>query len=966
MIKGFRSSILSQFILNVIVFGVLLAIGAGIILMIERDMNHAYAEQRDELTYKRAIITQVQQHFQSFILRSRGYFAFSNPNELRLTHLEAEQLKDSLKAYSELKLNPEELLVREEFIVFVDDYIYRVLPTAIEYTQNGDQESLQQLSLSGTTQTVNRYIQHFYQTVESSNQQISALHARFLSQTDLSNNIMLGYIVIILILFVVMSRGILKKIIYPLQQLAQASDSLSQGHYDLKFDAKREDEIGILSKAFASMAVSIQAKEEELSAHNEELTIQQEELMSQQETLNKLLKEAEENQLTLDSLNQLNHALSITLNKQELLQKIVSHITSVYHFDKVLLMMLKPKGDYASAGISSTLAEQYVQHVEDGLLVMLEETKGPHVLKRHATPSEQGIAEEALPVYDIYLPIFSSEEELIAMLVAARIGREIEADEISSMMGIMNRISLAIERIKLYEETEYSRQLNRDIIDNVNEGIQLVGLNGELLQFNGQFCTILDCEQENMPFHLSFEEWTGYLKEKCLHHEELDIFLRESIFLTNQKSAAVHQYEIKQPAHRMIEVYAQSLMGDGRKIGTILVHRDITEEYKVDQMKSELVSTVSHELRTPLSSILGFTELILNKELKPERQKKYLETIYKEAGRLTHLINDFLDLQRMESGRLYYDKETVELNGLVNEVVEPFKVNQAKHDFKVSNTEGPLYIDADKSKIIQLLTNLISNAAKFSPEGGPITIRVEQNSGNALVHVSDQGLGIPQDEVPKLFQRFHRIDNSERRKIGGTGLGLAICKEIAAAHQGEISVDTELHKGSTFTFQIPSLHELTAESAAAIDREKDDGKETQPEEGHFASVVLLEDDENLALLIKDNLRENGFKVYHSTHADSAIQYIQQLQPEFVVIDLMIDESPEGWSVIESMKAHESTRHIPIIISSALDEKEKGKLLGANHYLTKPYATNALNSVIMQVLLDNSKKGEILFPESTED
>ena len=259
-------------------------------------------------------------------------------------------------------------------------------------------------------------------------------------------------------------------------------------------------------------------------------------------------------------------------------------------------------------------------------------------------------------------------------------------------------------------------------------------------------------------------------------------------------------------SNQVIRVYCKSFKNEHNEdFGTLLVHRDITKEYEVAQMKSEFVSTVSHELRTPLASVLGFTELLLTKELKPERKAKYLQTIYKEAKRLTALINDFLDIQRMESGKQTYEKKFIDITSILQNVIELQEVNTSLHKINLSVELEETMILGDRNKIEQVFTNLLSNAIKYSPNGGNIFIRIYGNNNMISIDFKDEGLGIPEDAIPNLFQQFYRVDNSDRRRIGGTGLGLAIVKEIIKAHNGTISVSSEYGKGSIFTTQFPQV-----------------------------------------------------------------------------------------------------------------------------------------------------------------
>lgn len=230
------------------------------------------------------------------------------------------------------------------------------------------------------------------------------------------------------------------------------------------------------------------------------------------------------------------------------------------------------------------------------------------------------------------------------------------------------------------------------------------------------------------------------------------------------------------------------------------------ERKKVERLKDELVSTVSHELRTPLTSLRGFAELMLARDFPAAKKHMFLTIIQNEAVRLTNLINDFLDLQRMEAGRQAYNFEVLNLVPLLRKALAVFTAEEDDHAWRleIPDTLPPVYADADR--IHQVLANLLSNAVKFSPNGGQISVGIRQEETEVVVRVADQGMGVPPEVIPHLFDKFFRADNKETRRIGGTGLGLALVKEIVEAHGGRVWAESTLGKGSTFFFALPLAH----------------------------------------------------------------------------------------------------------------------------------------------------------------
>ena len=211
---------------------------------------------------------------------------------------------------------------------------------------------------------------------------------------------------------------------------------------------------------------------------------------------------------------------------------------------------------------------------------------------------------------------------------------------------------------------------------------------------------------------------------------------------------------------------------------------------------------MSHELRTPLTSILGFAELLLARPFPPERQHEFVTIIHRETLRLTRLINDFLDIQRIESGRQVFHMARVDLPPLLRETALLFHVEES-HPVHLDVSEALPPVKADADRIRQVLTNLLSNAVKFSPHGGKVTLGACHEGDHVRLWVADRGVGIPPEAIPYLFGRFFRVDNQETRRVGGTGLGLALVKEIIEAHHGHVKVESVYGQGSTFMFTLP-------------------------------------------------------------------------------------------------------------------------------------------------------------------
>nr|WP_233167325.1 ATP-binding protein [Paenibacillus roseus] len=746
------------------------------------------------------------------------------------------------------------------------------------------------------------------------------------------------YICLVLLLSLYISRRVAIDIGQPLGQLAQQAGRFGRGDIIHLENLDREDEIGDLARSFNSMMVQIQAKEEELLAQNEELIAQQDELQAQQEELQQVVETLEENEVYLTNRNAFIQALANTLDKKELLDSIIQNLVRFSDYDKGILVLLDATRDYAASGVSVAAAARFIESLEDSMAVRAIEMLAPYKHVRDASEGEQA-CHENMQATDLYVPIINGQKTVTAILLLTRIGRTITRHEESDMLNLARQVSLALDKLVMYEETERQRQLTRDMLNTIQEGIQFMNMQGETLEVNDKMMDLFQFFRKGgRRLPLSLEKLLQELEGSVIGAGVLTSFINRIVAGEPTVSQSI-QYEIKHPVQRFMQLYYEPLYRDGVQFGLLLVHRDITREYEVDRMKSEFVSTVSHELRTPLASVLGFAELLLHRELKPERQRKYMYTIHQEARRLTTLINDFLDLQRMESGKQTYVVEPVELTPLIREVVEIQQLGHDSHNF-VLNLDESCTVLGDQDKLRQVMTNLISNAVKYSPSGGEVRIACRSIRGKAIVDVQDEGLGIPKDALPQLFTKFYRVDNSDRREIGGTGLGLAIVKEILHQHKGEISVVSEQGKGSTFTISLPlqerEEHPADPEAVELI-------RESAP------TVMLVENDHNLSHMLRDELLASGYRVELFTEGRLAIEQIEQIKPDVVVLDLMLESGMNGWTVIEHMKKNDLFINTPIIISSAFEEKDKAVQWGIRDFLVKPYLPGMLSASVQRAL-----------------
>jgi signal transduction histidine kinase len=243
---------------------------------------------------------------------------------------------------------------------------------------------------------------------------------------------------------------------------------------------------------------------------------------------------------------------------------------------------------------------------------------------------------------------------------------------------------------------------------------------------------------------------------------------------------------------------------DGRLV-RLEIAIDITERREMEQMKDEIISAVSHEMRTPLTAMLGFVEVLLESEVDPEERRTYLTTVYQETRRLNELISNFLDLQQLKARNLPCRFTDLEVRPLLVDAAALFTFDREHHRIEIDCPERLPPVRGDEGKLHQVLTNLISNAIKYSPPESRVVLGAESDGNEVVIRVQDEGCGIPAELRDRVFEKFYRMDNSDRRQAGGTGLGLALVRELVAAHGGRIRVESAGGVGSIFYVTLPAV-----------------------------------------------------------------------------------------------------------------------------------------------------------------
>ncbi|MGA7626180.1 MAG: response regulator [Candidatus Acidiferrales bacterium] len=363
---------------------------------------------------------------------------------------------------------------------------------------------------------------------------------------------------------------------------------------------------------------------------------------------------------------------------------------------------------------------------------------------------------------------------------------------------------------------------------------------------------------------------------------------------------------------------------------------------RTTRFKDQFLSTMSHELRTPLNAILGFSELLRDDRYGTlnERQDRYVEHIHTGGRHLLKLINEILDLSKIEAGRLELAIETTPTGNALGEVVSAMRpLADQKSQTLSQQIEPGLSVRADPARLRQVLMNLVGNAIKFTPRGGHVELSARRVRDEVLIEVRDTGRGIPKVEQKRIFEAFYRLRKSGET-TEGTGLGLAIAQRIVDLHGGQLGLESEPGQGSCFYFSLPVA------PAIAKSVGQDNGYKSRA--GESPRVLVIEDDSVAWQLIDTQLTSAGYEAVHCDEPQRAAELAAELQPDAITLDLLM-KPINGWEVLTALKSDERTAKIPVIVVSIVDQPAVGAILGADDYLVKPVERAALLGAIERCL-----------------
>lgn len=404
------------------------------------------------------------------------------------------------------------------------------------------------------------------------------------------------------------------------------------------------------------------------------------------------------------------------------------------------------------------------------------------------------------------LPIKGPKQAVGFMVIITDFEPSIYNQKLSSILNFLaSQTAIAIENHNLYAKLNNSNAYMGNLLESISNGIMAMDMEGQVTLLNRNATAILGIKSKSVIGSHYHRFLKGRLKEEM-----------DKLFAAITEKGFAMESMVNHSPYKEVDItvgITASVLTDTDKktIGTIFIFRNMSASKEIerltrlDEMKSEFVSNVSHELRTPLSIIKSYSEALLT-QVEPgdaKTREQFLSVIDSETDRLSVIVSNLLDLSRIESGKFALDYAVVSLKEIVNSVISVFKSKSSNIDIMTDFENDLPMVEVDENKIREVLVNLIANSIKFSPTGGTINVIVEARDEKIFCSVSDTGIGIPKDKIDQIFEKFFRVDNSDTYEIEGTGLGLSIVKHTMDAHNGQITVDSIIGKGSVFTFELP-------------------------------------------------------------------------------------------------------------------------------------------------------------------
>ncbi|RUT04314.1 hypothetical protein DSM106972_045420 [Dulcicalothrix desertica PCC 7102] len=662
-----------------------------------------------------------------------------------------------------------------------------------------------------------------------------------------------------------------------------------------------------------------------------------------------------------------------SLQIEEILQTTVTEVQRILQADRVLIFKLNSDGsgrvvqESVVSGWPVTLGQDifdpcferiYLEKYRKGEITAVTDVDNGSILPCYVEFLKQFSVKANLVV-----PIFV-REKLWGLLIAHQCSapRQWTEFELTLLKHLADQIGIALSQAQLLEQEIIQRQeLIRSqeelrtmsaALESAVEGISQLDTSARYIKVNPAYASMLGYQ----PEELIGMEW-----QHTIHPDDQERMIAAyQYMLTNGKV----EIEVK-GVRKDNSVFDKQVMmltaynPQQQFIGHYCFMKDISDRREVERLKDEFVSVVSHELRTPLTSISGALDLLASGILQtqPEEQKRMLNIAANNTDRLVRLINDILDIERIESGKIQMTKQICNTADLMTQSAEVVEEMALQESVVLSVSPLKANIWADSDRIIQVFTNLLSNAIKFSPKGATVCLSAEIKdsqlntlSPHILFKVQDQGRGIPADKLESIFERFQQVDASDSRQKGGTGLGLAICRSILQHHGGQIWASSTLGVGSTFFFTLPLLPEAHCD--------------VNIEEAGAPLILQCDDDSDIRAVVQTMLQRQGYRVLTAASGLEAVEMAIQQHPAVILLNLMMP-GMDGWETLALLKQRTDTQNIPIIILSGLLPNQSLPP-GVSDWIVKPPNLRLLCQALEKALAKNNQSIKVLIIEDDQD
>ncbi|MCR5661504.1 MAG: GAF domain-containing protein [bacterium] len=500
----------------------------------------------------------------------------------------------------------------------------------------------------------------------------------------------------------------------------------------------------------------------------------------------------------LKALYRIGNALCSTLQTDEVLDRILSETISLFDAEAGSIMLLNDKvlRIRRAKGLSDEIIQAAAVPLGQGIAGHVAKTGEALLINGKVNSSlYPGAVERQEEISSSLCAPITSRSELLGVLMIRSSKHSFSSEQLEYLKSLADQAAIALENSRLFDniqqqafELKEEQNKLKAIFGAMADGLVIISNQGVVKRINRRAKEMLR-QPDSFEGKLFTEAFPSFPLSHIIEHL--------SAHSGNYELDLTVKGEIPSVLRTSVTFWGNS------EEGLVLLLHDVTERVKVERMKTEFVSAVSHELKTPLTTISGFLELLAEREFPRERQLKYLEICSDEAARLQSLIDELLTLSKLEAGKLTIASEAVSLNTLTSRILANFAERYPHYEFKYSSNIEEVNLEADNILITQVIINLLSNAVKYGKGHGRIELHIEAEDKQVSVSVSDEGIGIPQDKLQFIFDKFYRVDNSLTRSTCGTGLGLANARYIVEGHGGSIWAESSEGCGSKFTFTLP-------------------------------------------------------------------------------------------------------------------------------------------------------------------